>query len=116
MRNRHPALPAWLGWYPFDAPRPKQVPAGRSQQTSIIGVALGPPEPRSSDRARGRKRRTGARRARLHGGEGTHNLLCVYLAIAVIAGSSLHRLRVSDLGVYALKRAPWPVCWFAVVA
>ena len=64
----------------------------------------------------GAKRRTGGRRARLHGGAGTHNLLCAYLAIAVIAGSSLHRLRVSDLGVYALKRAPWPVCWFAVVA
>src|SRR5215813_2717902 len=53
MRNRHRALPAWLGWYPFDAPRPKQVPAGRSQQTSIIGVVLGPPEPQSPDRARG---------------------------------------------------------------
>src|SRR5690348_14376359 len=31
MRSRHRALPAWLRWYPFDAPPPRQVPAGAEE-------------------------------------------------------------------------------------
>ena len=83
MPSRHRALPAWLKCYPSDAPAPGQVPTGRSQETSIIGSMLAAGTAILEPCSGIAKGRIGAR---LHGGEGTHNLPCAYLAVAVFAG------------------------------